>query len=619
MSVWAELSLAFTPMHTDSDKVALATGAIKQWFERSSPTQERIGDFACASFDEHVRCVLLDSIETDYVHVDVSSFLPVRDAFIIFYTHDAISGLLKVRGGVTYTALVLQNKGYMRLRDVEKSQCRAFFPPYHSDGMLVQIPIQAAHFYWYNCFGEPLEYASMAGYNVSRDAFSEKMSWYRACEKTGCLEPLSFSGTMQECARIDKATSMMARLVADCIEFTCIHIRNTPLDPRKLRVRYDTWRFDAERKLFMHRMSKLTTEMSLLHAFNFNNLTPMLERTDIITDGFPLDHQVFFAQHGKDALYEPTMFLSVPVEDVPAHVGSMLPLYAGGKIHLPFYWEYVAEWLWQKYMVQMQQHYTLCRSYNVKDALLNDWIKFEQDVMIRHMMSTAPGPEKKVAQKGKGKVGGNLGFSMRQRDDAGTDVSDIEDLVKIMPPCMRAIHENGRFPKNLERFAYVKVLWAAGLSRESIIAPLRSLNDRYPKDGGAQTLENRFNVEGTIDNIEKMPPVKQIVWCTNVINDTLLDQTTSMNCPPAEALKELHPDMPTNKEAFRDACRHKCCSTVSFKAPHKLMTLSLKQTALPVPQQSAPSAAAPVEAMSESEESEEGVIAFGNFEQEEEE
>lgn len=604
MSVcWAEILL-----HEPEN----ARAAIKTWFEQTSSEQERTGDFACAPFDEHVRCIQLESIEPEHVVVDVSSFDPIKDAFTVFYTFDDVANLLKVRGGVLYDVLVLQCKGYMRIGDVLKSQSRAFFAPYTTNPTPVLMDDKAPHFYWPHWFGEPLEYASLSSLVVTRDDFAQKMQWQRQWEKTpdNKTKPVLYFAD----ARTHKATTMLARFVADYIEFECAHLRNTPLDPRKLRVRYDTWRFEAERQAFMSQMSRLTTEMSLLESFDFNHLTPLLQQTDIMVDGITLDHQVFYAQHHDKAAYAPEMFLNVPVEDVPRELAVKLPVYAGGRIHLPFYWECVSEWVWHKYMISMHRHYTLCRSYGMKDALLADWIKQEGDIMIRFMLKTLPGPDFVQGARRIRAIG-------RTRDDAGMDIADTSDLVRILPPCMRVLHEHGRFPKNHERLGYVKVLYAAGISKESIIAPLFELNERYPKDSGAQVLENRFSVSKVIDHIESIKEsYKKIVWCSNVIRNTLAREADNMYCPFARQLvEEKSPLLQTSLTAdIEDMCRHKCCSTVQFKAPHKLIMQALKDI-----QSGKPLVALP-EKKKEQEENddddddeEEEAFPFGRFEKDE--
>lgn len=96
----------------------------------------------------------------------------------------------------------------------------------------------------------------------------------------------------------------------------------------------------------MQRMSRLTTETSLLNLFWHNGMTSLMEQEDFMIDGTALDCQCFYARYGSGALYEPTIFLNVLVEEVPAELA--LPLYRGGRVHLPLYWDAVAAWIWNK-------------------------------------------------------------------------------------------------------------------------------------------------------------------------------------------------------------------------------------------------------------------------------
>lgn len=142
----------------------------------------------------------------------------------------------------------MRERGHLKLASIMESQSRAFYVPY-AFSTIVELPSEYSSFYWNHIFGEIVEYAMIfAERSVSRAVFGEKMAWYRQAERSPVsLPPLYLSCRPEEFARADKATSMLAIAVADSMEFDCSHVPNS----RKMRVRFDTMRFDAEHRFLL--------------------------------------------------------------------------------------------------------------------------------------------------------------------------------------------------------------------------------------------------------------------------------------------------------------------------------------------------------------------------------
>jgi hypothetical protein len=552
--------------------------AICAWFCSSTPAQEAVGDIACASFD-NVRCVRVPNVHANSIVLDMHELHPISHAFVVFYYTEYQT--IHVLGGLLYDAIVAL-KGIITIGMLSEHRNRTFFAPYTmSDLQPMDTRADGDDddvFYINAWFGEAAEYGNLADATIPMSAFSEKLEWYRACERcrpTDPLPPLVFSGSTIDArtyAVYDKGTSIMARLLADCIEFASPHIRSTPVDPRKLRARFDAMRYEAEYRIFMKRMRRCTKEETLTQLFKFNGLWPLVELSDLFVDGTTLDHQHFYAAYRNLAQFEPIFFVNIAIEEVPPALLARLPIYHGGRVHLPFYWETVGEWLWHKYMNQMHLHYTTQRSYTEPaDGRLKEWMQQERRIMCRYMLAHKPGPQRRqfgvsMSAGGAGLVGKGTGIAIRQADEKGLYVEDIEDFWAMMPPCMEAVRHLKRFPRNLERLRFAQVLWMAGMSEAAIALPLRDLNERYPHSDGAQRFESRFNIKGALDSIRKLDKQKATNWCSNIVRETMLQIPDVLHCPFVERV-------PSDVARL---CKPLCCSTVRFSAPQELIEHALK-------------------------------------------
>lgn len=586
MSAWA--SFEYVPNHDDQEEDEInARTAIQAWFVTPTPEQEAMGDIALADFERHVRCERIPNVRENEAVLNLTELHPIKHAFVIFY-HTKFE-VIHVLGGLTYDALV-QCNGIVVIGGLHKHQNRAFFAPYTLSTMAMDTSTdepKSAHFFWNATFGEAVECVNI---EVPLSAFSEKLEWYRACERTmpnDPLPPLVFSDVFADAdnellyAYLDKGTSNLARLLADCMEFCGPHIANTPVDPRKLRARYDAMRYEAEYRLFMLRMQRYKTEDDIISLFDFNGLGPRMDTTDFLVDGTTLDHQYFYAKYRNLVQEEPIVFVNVLVEEIPPAMVSRLPLYPGGRVHLPLVWEPVAEWIWHKYMTQMHLRYAQTRSYVPQGGggpQWQEWMERERKVMCRYIIAHKPGPQKKQFRGQGGQGGGQVvgkgtGVAIRQADTKGAYIEDIEDFWAIMPPCMAAVRGLKRFPRNLERLRFAQTLWMAGFSEAGIAVPLRDLHDRYRRDGVEQRLENRFNIKSALDSIRKLDKQRATNWCSNIVRDTMMQTPDVLHCPFVQKVRI--PEGGSSRDVAR-LCAPLCCSSMRFSSPQELIEHALK-------------------------------------------
>jgi hypothetical protein len=533
--------------------------AIKRWFNMAPPDEDP------TRFDSYVRCIPLKSVVVDQVTVDTASLHPITDAFLIFYHYDRV---LSIIGGVPYK-MMMQLGGSIKMGELRTFHNRNFEIPYRSRREGVGAGAGGeAEIYWPHWSGDIIEYATFVGHNISLEAFSEKLQWYRTCDTVQKPVNLVFSSNHQEngpsFAILDKATSMMARLLADSIQFTPSSLlRGSPIDPRILRMRFDTMRWDAEYHWFKSKMSRLTTEQSLINFFKFNHI-----RGDALclVAGTPLDHQMCFAARGDTAPYPPDIFLNVPVEELPEESLKGLPIYQGGFVHLPFYWDIVTEWLWNKYMIENQRHYTRCKSYKVEVPLLGEWIAAEQRIMLKYLAANPVRPQPpgnaKIARPGTTKTFRPKLTLLDKPSAAHFD--DIEDLWTVMPPCLLQLKTNQRFPKNAERLRFVGILFAAGISVDSIRNLLDDMNNQYPKEEGHQELHKRFPLDYILTQNYG------VHVCGNMVGAAMKGVTDVLKCPFVG--KDVDPALLSQEEVTRN-CKNQCVAgeRIRFRGPAELI------------------------------------------------
>jgi hypothetical protein len=305
-------------------------------------------------------------------------------------------------------------------------------------------------------------------------------------------------------------------------------IMENPFDCRRLRKRYDDIRMQAEYDWLWARCWRWarSSESSMAKLLCHNTSEAWVTANAV--DMTPLDEQWFLsnfatAAGGGTASYVPTVCLVIPLEDAP---WSNMPKYVGGRVHLPLYWEVMVPWIHQSYVVDEQRAWSSSGGNGAWDEQVLRGLKCAAVQFCRHVMQPRhhhhTGGDVKKARRDNGAA---------SAAPAVYDV-DIEDTWAVLPPCLSALREKQRFPRNQERLRLVPAMIQGGISVESTTAFLKALNERYPKEDGAESLERRAGLSSLIKLAAKDDSVH---WCANVIRNTSAGEVTIIQCPFAAA------------------------------------------------------------------------------------
>lgn len=486
------------------------TEAIKEWF-LAQPAE------ACISKDEFDAYVHLYQLQDDQYELffEEHELSPVDHALVIFYETSEMEGELRVFGAVPYAKL--GEKFF--LQELWKYQSTEFVPPY-----MQETEPEVELFYWHCSLGSGLEKAMEKveleyadSLPKMQEAIIARINWYFA--KGPCLPKYTF-------AREDKIAFMLIRLLI-------YRIINLPFpEAPEFAGLMSSLQMEAENFLLRYRLQAFTSEKALFKLFrhNYANI-----RADTLTvEATPLDHK-WFMNHFPSARYMPVIFLKVPIEDYP----GILPKYEGGFVHVPFYWEAIANWLIHKNTSDMQRSFLAHATQpieNVEDAPGDDvyhlkeflsrqgWHEWERQLLLKMTDRLC---KLKKFQTSQGRfLNTKLRIKLHSVDTTHGDPiineMDIEDLGNLLPPCCRPA---GRFPTNMQRVRLTQVLWNGGFTYDGIVAYMSHLNNKFPKNP-PESLERRFRVEDAIKTYHA-----DIHHCGNVINDTIKNTPDRIKCP----------------------------------------------------------------------------------------
>jgi hypothetical protein len=176
----------------------------------------------------------------------------------------------------------------------------------------------------------------------------------------------------------------------------------------------------------------------------------------------------FNSRYPQDWL--PTHWYSVPFEDLSEEFSWNLRIYYPGVVHIT-YKEY-GDYQWWKYEKEMRQLRQRAKTIPMHPQL---------EYLITYIK-----PPKRAKP---------------------ADSVDIEDIGKILPPCLKS---DERFPGDEQRQFLVRSLKGAGVSLESVESYLNGLNDKFPHSDGNIPLKRRWDYEAHYEkgyaapNCEKM-------------------------------------------------------------------------------------------------------------------
>jgi len=568
-------------------------------FYYAEPTlaQLAIGDLACADFDAHVRCCEVEAF-CKSVFLDPSTLSPVDDAFVIFFWKMPTFGSMVVLCGVTHTELVKMNG---RLDQVYWNQhhSRGFVPVITYEPPQVCVddvrPVEIP-FYWPVKMGTILEVASQM--HIACDvnkSLDNKINWYFEREKEE--DDDTFRGhPVAECISgvQDWATSRL------CLTTIATMLEDTLLTAdRWIHRLFFSWMIASEQRRMMHKLAGFDTEESLVRLFRYNHCDQILDEQ--IVDGTPLDQQCFLKLY-PDATYMPECWLLVNVTEMPVKWAKTMPKYRNGKLHLPLYWNAVAEWLCTRLLAQAQRGELSAPKVGagdegeVKDQV--GFIMFHMRTVNAVRFRTKEGdPVRKDGKRIKrvngvlldrpssaGPVKSGTGNGSGSAAPIPANIPDIEDLVgsgsagaNVFPPCIRNLVSR-RFPGQEQRIPMVAIFHHAGFSHQEMIRLFHHWNEKFPKKDKPEELDVRFQFKDYLAR-----PVIKKIWCSYLVANAINDKGTDVQlvCPFVTA-EEKASGQPPGDIAL--GCQQRCMPEAKypFYGPHKYIQMKLQQQSMPV-------------------------------------
>jgi len=198
------------------------------------------------------------------------------------------------------------------------------------------------------------------------------------------------------------------------------------------------------------------------------------------------DRRRFFDRYPKEPLAR--LWYKVRLIDVPT-LSPGLSVYPGGTVHVPF--QDLHHWFWQR---SVQTHRAAVTKF-LQSANMKNTPLFKQRLLINSYIQTAT-------------VSSN-------RPPGDGSVVNIEELPKVLPPCMRNLISDAadHFPRDAERCAITSSFQKAGLPVEMIEQRLEILNDRFPKNPVPQTLGQRWDVRKHYNKEYGAPTCEKLDKC----------------------------------------------------------------------------------------------------------
>jgi hypothetical protein len=468
------------------------TNTIKAWFLAASSV-------TCISEDEFDMYVCLYPLSDEYeVCFEEHELSPVDHALMIFYEVSEHEGEIRIFGAVPYAKLGTK----FFPQELWKYQSTEFVPPY----VFEKVADQADLFFWNVSLGSSLEKA-MEQVELSyadtlpklKGAIAERLKWYFLCAYKGMMLPQYMF------VREDKIAFMVIRRFI----YQMMHLQFP--EAVEFAGMLSLMQMEAEHFLLRQRLQAFTTETSLLCLFKLNYAKQRMKKMKV--EATSLDHKWFMTQF-PNATYMPETFLNVSMEDYP----GILPKYKGGMVHVPLYWEAIANWLIHKNASDIQRLF-----------VANAMIPSNKEVWEKNLLLELTD---KLRRLRKWQVSQGRTYSTKLRiklhavdtnhGDPIVDSMDIEDIGNLLPPCCQP---KGRFPTNMQRVRLTQILWNGGFTYGGIITYMTHLNEKYPKNP-PESLERRFRVEDAIKTYHA-----DIHHCGNVINDTVKNIPDRIKCP----------------------------------------------------------------------------------------
>lgn len=539
--------------------VTKATGqtphqALEQWFfEDPAPAQMERGDIAVDdNFSENAVCVRIDHGSGE-AYIDPSTVRPSMQRYFVFYSQTfPPNGPLYIWGGLAVDDLlpILYQSGGVVHRDrdlvgqpEERTRCRSVLrrPP-------TSLPLPQQQELWlFPLLGSEFQDAFHNSVNVTGQVFEVFLA---RLEFFASPRGFFSAGSHLEQHLLDKASYLLAANL------------HRELYPREVALAYEQKRKERERLLYWERWAPFMEagELALLQLLQYNaGLWQWLTKRVVVPT--PEDEQAW-CRSGKSSETIPTIWFALPCVQLPL---SDFPVHAGGVLHVPAHASRIALWVWNGLIVPEAQRHFAQAPIPKQSSMLHRVGILEE---AKSWALRAQVPRNRFAHSSSAG-----GFSMDtppMDEGGGVDIEELDQIWGALPPCIRRIRGQKRFPLDGERGFIVQVMRLGGLSLESILEFFEELNNSYPKLPKPVTLQRRFGVEESLKGWKKRPENGQQIWCTSFVNNAL-DKGGGpghLACP--YALESPNP--PRNQEdraVFTGHCREQCVATSGCAGPKR--------------------------------------------------
>lgn len=505
-------------------------------------------DMSIPNFDRYVLLLDLDLSETEQQRVR-DTCAPMQDTIVIYYRY--IEPYHELRLYCDSLAVAMPYPEADRLEAETQMPDNSLFCLTHV------TRFDAMH--WLTQY----RYEDVSLYDLLERALPSKVQSYLRHENTKAM-----SGNAP---RLECAASVLAALVGHVLE--CLHPPTgnaydgqaiwAHFHGKRFRTQYEKARKQQEcDTLLPQRLARFSTETLLVKLLRWNDLQHwMREHVEDPTQADCRAYRVLF----PEATYFPTIWFSISCWEVPAATLDSYPVYAGGVIHLPCYWRAMAQWLQHRWVVQRDAEYAKWKAELAIPQLPDHiWeaVKAQAQLVYRHYYDAVYAPKPPVLDREERKR--RIAQQRTQRQHIGNGngnavqafAADIEDLCKLLPPCVLAVHEAGQFPANDVRNKAVLVMFDGGVDNASIYNFFAALHERYPRANDPNgTMERRpFDLVGLL-NWAATREGKKVV-CRSIVSDTLRRKDQTLQCPYA-LLPEMDP-VKHDLEQTTSACGAYC-------------------------------------------------------------
>jgi hypothetical protein len=513
-------------------RIPAGEGALESWFySPETPAQRERGDMACDdNFAENAVCVEMDPV-TFVAQLDVTRIRPSQQRYFVFYSQIPGTQTLEVWGGLCVETVLARRGLILRDEDLlrkppQETRCRSMLTrPPGADRTPQDLSLWKTHYFLFplaNSMFQDDGYDSttfVTGYVF--DVFFKRLESYTVPVQASAAFP---AGSTLEERLLDKGSFIL------CATLT------RELYPPELALSYEKTRMERERILYWHRwapfLNNHTDELPLLGLLQYNTglWRWLLEN---VTEPDPEDEQAWFRTNGGAAAM-PTLWFQIPCWQVPLAlkmVRQEFPIHSGGIVHMPAYAPWIAHWIWDALVVPEAQRKYAMAPISKEHSLLH----------CLGMLEEARSWARRAKYPNAASTGGVVPRAATVApppaldEGGGVDIEDLHALWDVLPPCIRRIRDERRFPRNLERMVLAQAMRMGGLSLPSILYFFEKLNNKWPKPR-PEPLSKRFDVESCL-TWWREKDTDDPIWCSSLVNNALDKGPNAgvMVCPYAAA------------------------------------------------------------------------------------